>query len=113
MVRGVDELGKDGRIIGWRVYLVPWMFTKRPLAVKNPLMMIYFWEFHWSSWRLVEDRQKRKRKSSEFEYWSIANCRHRVIPFILSCPILELISYHHHITASTVHIMGYLGTHVH
>jgi hypothetical protein len=90
MVRGVDELGKDGRIIGWRVYLVPWMFTKRPLAVKNPLMMIYFWEFHWSSWRLVGDRQKRKRKSSEFEYWSIANCRHRVIPFILSCPILAI-----------------------
>lgn len=53
MVRGVDELGKDGRIVGWRVYLVRWMFTKRPLAVKNSLMVICFWEFHWLLWRLV------------------------------------------------------------
>jgi len=60
VVRGVDELEKDGRIIGWRVYLVPWMFTKRPLAVKNPLMVICFWEFHWLLWRL-------EAKRSEFE----------------------------------------------
>ena len=56
----VNKLEKDGRIIGWRVYLVPWVFTKRPLAVKNPLMMICFWEFHWLSveacWRCTKRR---------------------------------------------------------
>jgi hypothetical protein len=53
MVRGVDELEKDGRIVGRRIYLVRWMFTERPLAVKNSLMVICFWEFHWLLWRLV------------------------------------------------------------
>ena len=52
MVRRVDELEKDGRIIGWRVDLVPW-FSKRPLAEKKPLVVICFWEFHWLLWRLV------------------------------------------------------------
>ena len=59
MVRGVE---KDGRIVGWRVYLVPWMFAKRPLAVKNSLMVICFWEFHWLLWRLVGDRQTKSSK---------------------------------------------------
>jgi hypothetical protein len=64
MVRGVDELEKDGRIIGWRVNFVPWMFTKRPLAVKDSLMVIRLWEFHWLLWRFVGVT---KRRSSEFE----------------------------------------------
>lgn len=64
-MRGADEVEEDGRVIGWRVYLVPWMFTKRPLAVKNPLMVICFWEFHWSLWRLVGAKLD-EAKSSEF-----------------------------------------------
>jgi len=48
-----SQLENDGRIIGWRVYLVPWMFTKRPLAVQNSLMVICFWEFHLLLRRLV------------------------------------------------------------
>jgi hypothetical protein len=87
MVRGVDELGKDGRIIGWRVYLVPWMFTKRPLAVKNPLMMIYFWEFHWSSWRLVGDRQ------SESERVASLNTGASQIAVIASFPLSYLVPF--------------------
>ena len=55
MVRGVDVLERDGRIVGWRVYLVPWMFTKRPLAVKNSFMVICLWEFHQLEWRFVGD----------------------------------------------------------
>jgi hypothetical protein len=62
VVRGVDEVEKDERIIGRRVYLVPWMFTKRPLAVKNSLVVICFWEFHWLLWRLVGDRRSEESR---------------------------------------------------
>jgi hypothetical protein len=40
------RIRKDGRIIGWRIYLVTRRFPKRPLAEKKPLVVIGFWELH-------------------------------------------------------------------
>ena len=43
---------------------MPWMFTERPLAVKNSLVVICFWEFHRLLWRLVGEYLEAKELAS-------------------------------------------------
>ena len=69
-----------------------WMFAKRPLAVKDFLMVICFWEFHWFAVEAVWRQAKRRVASLNSRLVSsIANCRHSLYLIVPPPPSWEIL----------------------
>lgn len=83
---------EDGRIVGGRINFVTRGFPKRPFTVKDPLMVVCFWELHWLEWKCVARETKWRGTGLDLKglYLGVAICRHRVIRTILSYLISKL-----------------------